>query len=169
MKKIPTRTLLFRVGAVLLLVVIAYSMTFIGRGHTVYMDSKRLDYNGQTYETPYKVVVFVKDQQVAKLYDKERGMSICIGQKFAMTLEITQKKGGTEETQEVSLTLPRNMDGIILNLPALLAGLPEEAYLSEFVSTPGEEEETGDKGDTSGDDGMTDEFGMTATEEVPAE
>ena len=163
------RTLLFRVVAVLLLVVIAYSMTIIGRGHTVYMDSKRLDYNGKTYETPYKVVVFVKDQQVAKLYDKERGMSICIGQKFAMTLEITQKKGGTEETQEVSLTLPRNMDGIILNLPALLAGLPEEAYLSEFVSTPGEEEETGDKGDTSGDDGMTDEFGVTATEEVPAE
>lgn len=162
MKKIPMRTVLFRVGAVLLLAVIAYSMTIIGRGHTVYMDSKRLDYNGQTYETPYKVVVYVNDEQVAKLYDKERGMSICTGQKFAMTLEITQKKGGTEETQEVSLTLPRNMDGIILNLPALLAGLPEDAYLSEFVSAPEEEEETGDEG-------MTDEFGLTTTEELSAE
>lgn len=156
------RTVLFRVGAVLLLAVIAYSMTIIGRGHTVYMDSKRLDYNGQTYETPYKVVVYVNDEQVAKLYDKERGMSICTGQKFAMTLEITQKKGGTEETQEVSLTLPRNMDGIILNLPALLAGLPEDAYLSEFVNAPEEEEETGDEG-------MTDEFGLTTTEELSAE
>ena len=56
------RTVLFRVGAVLLLAVIAYSMTIIGRGHTVYMDSKRLDYNGQTYETPYKVVVYVNDE-----------------------------------------------------------------------------------------------------------
>ena len=156
------RTVLFRVGAVLLLAVIAYSMTIIGRGHTVYMDSKRLDYNGQTYETPYKVVVYVNDEQVAKLYDKERGMAICTGQKFAMTLEITQKKGGTEETQEVSLTLPRNMDGIILNLPALLAGLPEDAYLSEFVSAPEAEEETGDEG-------MADEFGLTTTEELSAE
>jgi hypothetical protein len=156
------RTLLFRVGAVLLLAVIAYSMTIIGRGHTVYMDSRRLDYNGQTYETPYKVVVYVNDEQVAKLYDKERGMSTWIGQKFAMTLEITQKKGGTEETQEVSLTLPRNMDGIILNLPALLAGLPEDAYLSEFVAAPDEEE-------TTVDEGMTDEFGLATTEELPAE
>lgn len=162
MKKIPMRALLFRVGAVLLLAVIAYSMTIIGRGHTVYMDSKRLEYNGQTYETPYKVEVYVNDEQVAKLYDKERGMSTWIGQNFSMTLEITQEKGGAEETQEVSLTLPRKMDGIILNLPALLAGLPEDAYLSEFVSAPAEEEETGDEG-------ITDEFGMTTTEEVPAE
>ncbi|WP_397352333.1 DUF6672 family protein [Oscillibacter sp.] len=162
MKKIPMRALLFRVGAVLLLVAVAYNMTIIGRGHTVYMDSKRLDYNGQTYETPYKVVVYVNDEQVAKLYDKERGMSTWIGQNFSMTLEITQKKGGAEETQEVSLTLPRNMDGIILNLPALLAGLPEDAYLSEFVAAPAEEEE-------AGDEGMTDEFGVTTTEELPAE
>ncbi len=162
MKKIPMRALLFRAGAVLLLAVIAYSMTIIGRGHTVYMDSKRLDYNGQTYETPYKVEVYVNDEQVAKLYDKERGMSPWIGQNFSMTLEITQEKGGAEETQEVSLTLPRKMDGIILNLPALLAGLPEDAYLSEFVSAPAEEEETGDEE-------ITDEFGMTTTEEVPAE
>ena len=162
MKKISMRTLLFRVGAVLLLAVIAYSMTIIGRGHTVYMDSKRLEYNGQTYETPYKVEVYVNDEQVAKLYDKERGMSIWIGQKFSMTLEITQEKGGAEETQEVSLTLPRKMDGIILNLPALLAGLPEEAYLSEFVAAPAEEE-------APGDEGITDEFGLSTTEELPAE
>ncbi|WP_369282566.1 DUF6672 family protein [Oscillibacter sp. GMB15532] len=162
MKKIPMRTLLFRVGAVLLLAVIAYSMTIIGRGHTVYMDSKRLEYNGQTYETPYKVEVYVNDEQVAKLYDKERGMSIWIGQKFSMTLEITQEKGGAEETQEVSLTLPRKMDGIILNLPALLAGLPEEAYLSEFVAAPSEEE-------APSDEGITDEFGLSTTEELPAE
>jgi len=161
-KKISMRALLIRVGAVLLLAVLAYSMTIVGRGHTVYMDSKRLEYNGQTYEPPYKVVVYVNDKQVAKLYDKERGLSTWIGQKFSMTLEITQNKGGTAETQEVSLDLPRNMDGIILNLPALLAGLPEEAYLSEFVAAPAEDEETGDEG-------ITDEFGVTTTEEVPAE
>ena len=26
------------------------------------------------------------------------------------------------------------MDGVVLNVPALLAGAPEEVYLSEFVS-----------------------------------
>ncbi len=116
------RTILFRIGAILILLIIAGIMMVIGRGHTVYIDNKSIDYNGQTYKTPYKVVVFVDGEQVAKLRDKERGMATCIGQKFEMTLEITQDKGGNEETSTVTLDLPYNMD----------AGLPEEVYLSKF-------------------------------------
>ena len=59
------RTILFRVGAVLLLLIIAGFMMLIGRGHTVYIDNKSFDYIGQTYTTPYKVVVFVDGEQVA--------------------------------------------------------------------------------------------------------
>ena len=73
------RTILFRLGAVLLLLIIAGIMMVIGRGHTVYIDNKSIDYNGQTYTTPYKVVVYVDGEQVAKLRDKERGMATCIG------------------------------------------------------------------------------------------
>ena len=70
------RTILFRLGAVLLLLIIAGIMMVIGRGHTVYMDNKSIEYNGQTYTTPYKVVVYVDGEQVAKLRDKERGLSL---------------------------------------------------------------------------------------------
>jgi cytochrome c biogenesis protein ResB len=135
------RIILFRAGAILLLLIIAGIMMIIGRGHTVYIDNKSLEYNGQTYTTPYKVVVTVDGEQVAKLRDKERGMATCIGQKFTMDLEITQEKGGSEETQTVTVKLPYNMDGIAFNLPAYLAGLPEEVYLSEFkIETPESEE-----------------------------
>lgn len=126
------RIVLFRIGAVVLLLVIAGIMMVIGRGHTVYMDNKSLEYNGQTYTTPYKVVVYVDGEQVAKLRDKERGMATCIGQKITMTLEITQEKGGSEETRTVTIPVPYSMDGVAINLPGYLAGLPEEAYLSEF-------------------------------------
>lgn len=136
------RTILFRVGAVVILLVVAAVMMVIGRGHTVYIDNKNLDYNGQTYVAPYKLVVFVDGEQAAKLYNKareDRGMATCIGQTFTMTLEITQEKGGAEETKTVTLPLPYGMDGIAINVPALLAGLPEEAYLSEFqVALPEE-------------------------------
>ncbi|MCC8024405.1 MAG: hypothetical protein LIP16_03775 [Clostridium sp.] len=141
------RTILFRVGAILLLLIIAGIMMVIGRGHTVYIDNKSLDYNGQTYSTPYKVVVYVDGEQVAKLRDKERGMATCIGQKFTMSLEITQEKGGNEETTTVSLNLPYHMDGIAINLPAYLAGLPEEVYLSEFRIEPEVPEETEESSD----------------------
>lgn len=152
--KIKTRTLLFRLGAIVLLIAICAVMMVIGRGHTVYFDSKALEYNGQTYETPYKIVVYVDDEQVAKLYNKERGMATCIGQKFTMTLEITQEKGGDEEVTTVSFDLPYSMDGIAVNLPGLLAGLPEEAYLSEFIIAPVEPE-------TPNEEIPTDEFGLT--------
>ena len=110
--KTSNRRLIFQLTAVVVLIVIAYAMTIIGRGHTVYLDNKKLEYNGKTYDTPYKVVVLVDGEQVAKLYDRERGSATCIGQKFTVTLEITEKKGGSETTQTYTIPLPKNMDEI---------------------------------------------------------
>ena len=78
--------------------------------------------NGETYDTPYKVCVYVNDERVAKLYDKERGMATWIGQNFEMTLEITQEKGGDETTETYQITLPYNMDGIVIDLSGLPRG-----------------------------------------------
>ena len=162
--KTSKRTLIIQLAAVVVLIVIAYIMTIIGRGHTVYLDNKKLEYNGQTYDTPYKVVVYQDGEQIAKLYDRERGSTTCIGQKLTLTLEITQQKGGSETTEVYTLSLPKNMDGIIINLPAYLAGLGEDAYLSEFIPSPDaepvEEEPASDDefglGDTDMDDTAAD-------------
>ena len=112
------RTLFFRLGAIAILLAIAAVMMVIGRGHTVYFDNKKLEVNGETYDTPYKVCVYVGDERVAKLYDKERGMATWIGQNFEMTLEITQEKGGDETTETYQIKLPYNMDGIVINAGA---------------------------------------------------
>ena len=151
------RAWLFRLGAVLILVIIAAVMLVIGRGHTVYFDNQPLEYEGKAYETPYKIAVTAGGEEVAKLYDGERGMTTCIGQSLKLTLEITQEKGGAEETVSVTLPLPYDLDGVIINLPALLEGLPEEAYLSEFVPavTPSTDE---DEEIVTGDDMMIGEF-----------
>lgn len=148
--KTSKRTLVLRIAVVLILAVIAVIMAIIGRGHTVYIDNKTLEYEGETYETPYKVVVSVDGEQVAKLYKRERGSATCIGQKFTMTLDITQEKGGDETSQTVTIALPYNMDGIIVNLPGYLAGLPEEAWMSEFIAAPEPETEP----ETSAEEGM---------------
>ena len=48
------------------------------------------------------------------------------------------------------------MDGIIINLTAYLAGLPEDVYMSEFIPAPEteENEETTAEGDEFGLEGM---------------
>ena len=128
------RSLLFRLGTVLILVGICAWMMIVGRGHTVYFDNKKLEYEGETYEPPYKITVIVKDEQVAKLNKKDRGMATTIGQNFRMTLRVMQEKKGEETEETYDIKLPYNLDGIVINLPGFLAGLPEDAWMSEFVS-----------------------------------
>ena len=128
-----TRRLMFQIGTVLLLLVIAACMMVIGRGHTVYFDNKTLEYDGTTYDAPYKVTVYVGGEQAAKLNAKERGMATTIGQNFEMELKIMEVKGGDETRETYQLKLPRSIDGIVVNLPGFLAGLPAEAWMSEFV------------------------------------
>ena len=146
-----TRRLVIRVAAVLVLIIIGIIMSIIGRGHTIYLDNKTLEYNGQTYKAPYKVTIYVGDEQLTKLYDKERGSTTCLGQTFTVTLEVMETKNGREEMQTYKIPVPKNMDGVIINIPGYLAGLPEEAYLSEFVAAPtediGDDEVPGGEGD----------------------
>lgn len=147
------RTLLIRLAVLAACVALGAAMMVIGRGHTVYLDNKTLeDYQGQTYKAAHRIVVTVGGEEITKLGPRERGMSTCIGQNFKMTLEITQEKGGQPEIREIDLKLPYGVDGIIVNLPAYLAGLPEDAWMTEFIPTPEEEPEE--------DPNIGDEFGL---------
>ena len=151
--------ILFRCATVAILLVIAGCMLVIGRGHTIYFDNKGGDFGGHTVEAPYRVGVFVDGERVAKLSEGDRGMTSWMGQNFRMKLEITREKDGKTQVANVAMKLPYNMDGIIINIPALLAGEPEEMYLSEFVVAQAE---------TAEDDEeviLTDEFDISQTEE----
>ena len=134
-----TRKWIIRIAAVVVLIVVGVIMSIIGRGHTIYLDNKTLEYDGQTYKAPYKVTVTVGGEDLTKLYDKERGSTTCLGQTFTVTLTVMEKKNGAEETQTYKIPIPKNMDGVIINIPGYLAGLPQEAYLTEFVPVVTEE------------------------------
>ena len=128
------RSLIFKIGTLAVIRGIAACMFVIGRGHTVYFDAKTIEYNGETLEPGYRTAIFVNGERVARLSAGDRGMATWIGQNFKMTVEVTPEKGADAVPYEISLKLPYNMDGVVLNVPALLAGAPEEVYLSEFVS-----------------------------------
>ena len=154
--------LLYRLAAAAVVVLIAAAMFVIGRGHTVYFDSKSGEYEGTEFAAPYKMEVYVDGERVAKLKEGERGMASTMGQSFSFQIEVTPEKGGDSYTKDFSLKLPYSMDGIVVNVPALEAGLPKEAWESEFVpaapSAKAEDEEV-----------VTDEFaGLMGDEEDEA-
>lgn len=148
-----TRIIMFRLSAVVILIAVALVMLRIGRGHTIYLDNKTFDYNGQTYSAPYRITVTVDGEEAARLQRRERGEAVCIGQTFTMDLLIRQDQNGEEEQKSVTLPLPYDMDGIIISLPAVLAGLPQEVYLTEFVPIPEEPSEEDEQIPTE-EDGM---------------
>jgi hypothetical protein len=152
------RKWMFRLGTVLVLIAIAACMMVIGRGHTVYFDNKKLDYQGQTYDTYRRINVFVNGEQVAKLSAKDRGMASFMGQSFSFDLEITKEKGDDPVTNTYHIKVPYDRDGTVLNLPGLLAGLPEEAYTTEFV--PVEPEPSPEDEEI-----VTEDFGIGESEE----
>ena len=155
--KTTKRSWLIRIAFILVLVLVAVLMLRIGRGHTVYFDNRAVDKGGQSVEAPYKITVYVNGEQISKLYEKERCLTTVIGDKLELTVEVMQQKGGSETTETYQMTLPHNIDGIIINLPAYLAGLGEDAYLTEFIPSPDAEivEEDTPSGDDFGMDDMT--------------
>lgn len=138
------RQWIIRICAVLVLLLIAGCMLIIGRGHTVYIDNKTLEYNGETYNALQRVEVYVGGERLSRLAKRERAMATTIGQSFEMKLINTREKGDDPVEMTVNLSLPYSWDGIIVNVPGYLAGLPQEAWMTEFVSEPAatEEEET---------------------------
>ena len=122
-----------RLIAIAIVLAVAAVMFVIGRGHTVYFDNKDLTADGQTYEAPYQIQVFVGDESVGKLKRGDRGSVSVMGQDFEMILHITPEKDAKKVGSAVKLKLPYNMDGVILNLPALLGGAPEDVYMEEFI------------------------------------
>lgn len=149
------RQLLFRVAAIIVILAAAAVMFVIGRGHTIYFDNKETSYNGQAVEAFYKVTVTVGEQKPSKLSKGDRGMADIIGQTLSMTVEITDAEGDKPHAHKVSMNVPYSMDGITINIPALMAGLPQDAYMSEFII------EVPDEGATD-EEIVTDEFDMGA-------
>ena len=161
------KTLIIRLAVLAVAAALAAVMMVIGRGHTLYFDNKTIeDYQGQEYKAFERVVVTVKGEEVAKLGKRERGMATWIGQDFKMVLEITEKKGDEPRIEEISIQLPYGVDGVVINLPAYLADLPEDAWFSEFVpmveEEPSEEDLPGE-GDgfgLEGDMGLEGDLGV---------
>lgn len=154
--KTTKRSWIIRIAFILVLVLVAVLMLRIGRGHTVYFDNRALDKDGQSVAAPYKITVYVNGEQISKLYDKERCMVTNIGDSLELTVEVMQQKGGSETTETYKLTLPHSIDSVIINLPAYMAGLSEEAYLEEFIPAPSADLDDEEVPNTEDDMGLGD-------------
>ena len=143
------RKWIFRGCTLLAILLIAVLMFIVGRGHTVYIDNKTLEYNG--YGALQKSEVWVGGERLSKLGKRDRTMTTVIGNSFEMKLINTVNKGDEPTETTVKISLPYGWDGILVNIPGYLANLPQEAWMTEFIIEPTAEEAT-DEEETTEDD-----------------
>lgn len=155
MKK-NVRRLLFASALVAILITISVVCFIIGRGHTIYLDNKSIE--GTNYSSYANVDIIYKGEKVVSLEKAERGSVTMTGQKLNIQFKIKKTNAAKEEVVDVTIDIPYNMDGIIINIPAYIDGADAETYMSEFVPAKVEE-------DITEEVPITDEFGMTTDEE----
>lgn len=128
------KTFWYRAACILLLVLIAALMIIIGRKHIVYLDNKALEYEGGKVNALYKVEFVNNSGETKKLYQRERGETSIMGQSTTLTLLVTEKKGGEEVEHKIKISIPFKKDAVVINVPALLAGLDQSIWMTDFVS-----------------------------------
>ena len=130
------QSIMMRIAAVLLLIGIAGLMFIIGRGHTILIENGPYTYEGKTYEAPYLIKVYEKGERIGKLNSKprpERAQSKCIGQGYEFMAEVINEQNGPGKNYDIKIKIPRSCDNVIINVPAYIAGMPEEVYLKEQI------------------------------------
>ena len=150
------RRILFISGFVAILVGICIICFIVGRGHTIYFDNKSID--GTAYESYDHIDVYYKDEKITTLAKRERIEFSFTGQKVSFSLSYGKKMLSPSETIDITIDVPYNMDGLVINLPALIEGAEENVYMSEYIPQNNAE-------DIEEEVPNTDEFAITTEEE----
>ncbi|MDO5441524.1 MAG: hypothetical protein Q4F55_03100 [Bacillota bacterium] len=132
--KTNKKTLIIRIAVILILIVICAVMFVIGRGHTIYVDNKTIEYNGQEIGSKSEVDVYFNDELVTELYKGERTSFKILGQTLKFKISVKERQNSmTMDEYEIEYKIPYNMDGILFSVPAWLNELPEDQIMTEFV------------------------------------
>lgn len=126
----------YRLGSLALILIIAVLMFIVGRGHTLYVDNKTFETPAGTFEALYRTDVYVSESsdEMQQLSARERSAFKFMGQTATLNIEYRTVRNGEKKQAVYKLRVPYNLDGIVINVPALLAGQGPDIYMYEFVS-----------------------------------
>lgn len=121
--KKPNKTFYIRLVAIIIVILVAIWMYVIGKQHNIYIDNK--DYG--SYKAFSWVDVSVDKQEPLGLAKRDRDVFTVVNQTHKFKVE------ANGETKEIKLKLPLEMKNVIINLPAFMAGLDQDEWMSEFI------------------------------------
>jgi hypothetical protein len=130
------RSLIQRTCVVFLLIALAAYLFYIGKGHTLLLDTNMITIDGKEFRSYASATVSVNGKELnASMGRAERAMVSVSGSKHTIVIA-----DGADPDKKVkkTFTIPTFMDRVLVFIPAILGGAPAEHWIAPFTPQPTE-------------------------------
>ncbi len=125
------KSLLLRGGAVLFLLLLSVFLFVVGKGHNVYFDTRAVTVDGVEYDAPDTTAVSIDGGEAEEMGRAERAVRSVVGARHTV---LAESLAGDDARAERKVRLPLGRTDVIISIPALLAGLPDDKVVLPYVS-----------------------------------
>ena len=131
-----SRSLIQRSALLVALLALSVFLFYIGKGHTLLIDTNALKIDGREYKSPETINVSINGKPAESMGRAERILVAVGGPKHTITIEVVS---GAEKTVEKQFTVPTFIDTVVVSVPAILGDAPAEHWVSTFIAPPAED------------------------------
>ena len=128
-----SRSLIQRTCAVLGLITLSAVLFYIGKGHTLLLDTNSVTINGTEMRSYSSVTVSIDGKEVDVMGRAERVMVTVGGPGHTITIV---DDADPAKRVERKFSIPTFLDTIVVSIPAILGDAPSEHWVTLFTPPP---------------------------------
>lgn len=126
-----SRSLTQRTCVVLGMIVLAVCLFYIGKGHTLLLDTNAVTIDGREFRAYASATVTVDGEELnSSMGRAERAMVVVSGPKHRIVIV---DDADAAKRVEKTFTIPTFMDKVLVSIPAMLGDAPAEHWIAPFV------------------------------------
>ena len=126
-----SRSLIQRSGLVFAMIALSVYLFYIGKGHTLLIDTNALSIDGKELRSAEMIEVSIDDKPAESMGRAERVQVLVGGPQHTITIEVVS---GDDKKVEKKFTIPTFMETALVSVPAILGDAPPEHWVTTFTA-----------------------------------
>lgn len=131
-----SRGLIQRSALLFALLALSVYLFYIGKGHTLLIDTNALTINGQELRSAETIDVSIDGKAPESMGRAERIMVLVGGPRHTIAIEVVS---GGDRKVEKQFVIPTFMDSAVVSVPAILGDAPAEYWVTQFSAPAAED------------------------------
>jgi len=133
-----SRSLMQRSALLLALLVLSAWLFYIGKAHTLLIDTNAVTVDGREFKSAEAITVSVDGKTPEDMGRAERILVSVSGQEHTIAIEVVSGSSG-ERKIEKRFTVPTFMDAAIISIAAILGDAAREHWVTQFAEADRED------------------------------